>query len=198
MAVGDATGHGMKAGLLVSIVKGLFITHAAGSPMPDFFNECSRTLRQMRLGNLYMAMMLVKIRNGKLTASSAGMPPIRIYRASTGKVDEFVVKGMPLGAVDSYPYQTVETRLVRGDVVLLMSDGLPELFNERGETFDDSRVVEAFRETAGRTPDEIADRLFAAADRWRNSRKQNDDMTFVVLRLKPDPGVGPGILALPR
>jgi serine phosphatase RsbU (regulator of sigma subunit) len=182
VAVGDATGHGMKAGILVSIVKGLFITHTAGSHMPDFFNECSRTLRQMRLGNLYMAMMLVKIRDGKLTASAAGMPPVLIYRASNGSVDELEIKGIPLGAVESYPYQTMETNLAAGDAVLMMTDGLPELFNERDESFDYPRVKEAFRKTAVLTPDEITDGLFAEADRWRGSRKQDDDMTFVVLK----------------
>jgi serine phosphatase RsbU (regulator of sigma subunit) len=182
VAVGDATGHGMKAGILVSIVKGLFITHAAGTRMPDFFNECSRTLRQMRLGNLYMAMMLVRIKGGKLTASAAGMPPVLIYRASDGRVDELEIKGMPLGAVESYPYQTVETRLETGDAVLLMSDGLPELFNKSDEEFGYARVKEAFRKSADLSPDEITDSLFAEADRWRNNRKQNDDMTFVVLK----------------
>ena len=192
VAVGDATGHGMKAGLLVSIVKGLFITHASGPDIPEFFAACSRALRKMRLGNLYMALMLVRIKDGKMTASSAGMPPIYIYRASTRNMDEFVLKGMPLGAVESYPYQTVETRLAPGDVVLLMSDGLPELFNERDETFDYARVKEAFRESAAGTPDAIVESLFAAADRWRNSRKPHDDMTFAVLRRRPaDPGVDP-------
>ena len=187
VAVGDATGHGMKAGILVSIIKGLFITHAAGPDIPDFFNKCSQTLRRMRLGNLYMAMMLVNIRNGNLTASSAGMPQIYVYRASTKNVDEYEIKGMPLGAVESYPYQTLETRLDPGDTVLLMSDGFPELFNERDETFDYARVRETFRECADLTPDGIADSLFAEADRWRNSRKQNDDMTLVVLKLKRNP-----------
>jgi len=185
VAVGDATGHGMKAGILVSIIKGLFITHAVGSDIPDFFMKCSRTLKQMRLGNLYMAMMLVRIRDGKLTASSAGMPPIYVYRASTKNVEEYEIKGMPLGAFESYPYQTLETRLEPGDVVLLMSDGFPELFNERDETFDYTRVRETFRECADRTPDGIADSLFASADWWRKSRKQNDDMTFVVLKFRP-------------
>jgi sigma-B regulation protein RsbU (phosphoserine phosphatase) len=150
--------------------------------MPDFFNECSRTLRQMRLGNLYMAMMLVKIRDGKLTASAAGMPPVLIYRASDGRVDELEIKGMPLGAVESYPYQTIETRLEPGDAVLLMSDGLPELFNESDEEFGYARVKQAFLQSAELTPDEIADSLFAEADRWRGSRKQSDDMTFVALK----------------
>jgi serine phosphatase RsbU (regulator of sigma subunit) len=182
VAVGDATGHGMKAGMLVSIVKGLFMTLPSGESLVDFFGQCSRTLRQMRLGNLYMAMLLVRIRDEKLTASAAGMPPVMIYRASDGRVDELEMKGMPLGAVESYPYQTAETTLAPGDAVLLMSDGLPELFNERDESFDYPRVKEAFRKIANLTPDEITDGLFAEADRWRNSRKQNDDMTLVVLR----------------
>jgi serine phosphatase RsbU (regulator of sigma subunit) len=79
IAIGDATGHGMKAGIMVSIIKSLFITEASRSDIPSFFKKCSQSLKQMRLGNLYMAMMLVKIKGHELTASSAGMPPIYIY-----------------------------------------------------------------------------------------------------------------------
>jgi len=86
IAIGDATGHGMKAGILVSIIKSLFITHAGQTDIPAFFEKCSRTIKQMRLGNLYMALMLVQIKDGNLLASSAGMPPLYIYRSATKSV----------------------------------------------------------------------------------------------------------------
>ncbi len=138
----------------------------------------------MRLGNLYMALMLVQIKDGNLIASSAGMPPLYIYRSATKSVEEFVIKGMPLGAFDSFAYKTIETELMPGDTVLLMSDGLPELFNDKDEMLDYTRVQEVFKEVAEKPPTQIVPHLLAAGDEWRNGRPQDDDITLVVLKNK--------------
>jgi serine phosphatase RsbU (regulator of sigma subunit) len=182
LAIGDATGHGMKAGILVSVVKSLFIAHAADMETAAFFRLCSRTMKQMRLGNLYMGMQVVTIDGRKLTAASAGMPPIFIHRAADRAIREIAMEGMPLGAFDDYPYKTVEIQLEPRDTVLLMSDGLPELFNENNEVFDYPRIKNLFGEIAHYPAHAIVRRLFAAGDAWRKERPQNDDMTFVVLK----------------
>jgi len=169
---------------MVSIIKSLFITHAGQADIPAFFEKVSRTIKQMRLGNLYMALMLVQIKDGNLIASSAGMPPLYIYRSATESVEEFVIKGMPLGAFDSFPYQTIEKELAPGDTVLLMSDGLPELFNDKDEMLDYPRVQDIFKEVAEKPPTQIVPHLFAAGDKWRNARPQDDDITLVVLEAK--------------
>ncbi len=67
----------------------------------------------------------------KLTMSSAGMPPVYLYRNATQTVEEHVMKGMPLGTFSDFPYTLKETILENGDTILLMSDGFPELFNEK-------------------------------------------------------------------
>jgi serine phosphatase RsbU (regulator of sigma subunit) len=180
--IGDATGHGMKAGLMVSIIKSLFITHINDMDMLQFLNKVSNAIRSMQFGNLFMSLMLVKVKDSVLTATSAGMPPLYIYRSKTKEIEEFVIKGMPLGAVKSFFYQKVETKLEKRDTVLLLSDGLTELFNEKNETFDDFRVKEIFKAVAELPSNEIAARLFKAGDEWRKVTSQKDDMTFVVFK----------------
>lgn len=183
-AIGDATGHGTRAGIMVTLMKSLFNTMGNTFYIPDFFHHCTRMIRKMHLGNLYMAMMLVRIRGNKLVASSAGMPPILIFRQQTRTVEELLIKGMPLGGPEGYPYQQVGAELSPGDVVLLMSDGLEELFNDKWEIFDTSRIKTVFGEAGDRDPQEIIAHLNGAAERWRNGRPQNDDMTFVVMKMK--------------
>ncbi|MFQ5864928.1 MAG: SpoIIE family protein phosphatase [bacterium] len=184
IAIGDATGHGMKAGTMVSVMKGLFLAEASQTDILAFFKKCTQTIKQMQLGNLYMAMMLVKIKDHKMTASSAGIPPIYIYRSETKSVEEIVIKGMPLGGPASFSYKKRETNLAPGDTVLLMSDGFPELFNDKDEMLDYPRVKEIFKEAADRSADEIVAHLFKAGEKWSNGRPQDDDITFVVLKVK--------------
>jgi len=184
IAIGDATGHGMKAGTMVSVIKSLFIAEASQTDMLTFFKICTQTIKQMRLGNLYMAMMLIKIKDHKMTASSAGIPPIYIYRSETKSVEEIVIKGMPLGGPASFPYKQRETTLAPEDTVLLMSDGFAELFNEKDEMLDYPRVKEIFKEAAERSADEIIVHLNEAGEKWSHGRTQDDDITFVVLKVK--------------
>jgi len=183
LAIGDATGHGMKAGLMVSIIKSLFITHPGDQDIIDFFQAVSRTIRQMNFHNLFMSLMLVKIKDSRLIASSAGMPPILLYKDKSKSIQEIKMKGMPLGAVESFPYKKIEIPLEKGDSILLMSDGFPELFNDRNETLDDTRVKEIFKEVAHKSSNQIVHHLFQASDEWRKGRALHDDITFVVCKM---------------
>jgi len=184
VVIGDATGHGLNAGTMVSVIKGLFIANVSQSDFKTFFENCTRTIKQLHLGNLYMALALVKIEQDELIASAAGMPPIYIYRNRSQTVDEIVLKGMPLGAFDDFSYQAERIKLEKGDSILLLSDGLPELFNEHKEMFDFHRVKAAFEKVGHQSPEKIIDSFIDVAEQWRNGRAQDDDVTFVVLKVR--------------
>ncbi len=188
IAIGDATGHGMKAGTMVASIKSLFRAFGGHMQIIDFFNKCTEIIRSMNLGNLYMAMMLVRLENSRLITSSAGMPPIFIYRHQTKTVNEFLQKGMPLGGPLDYPYTERSLDLQPGDAVLLMSDGFPELFNQKGEMLDYGRAKMIFQKTAEKNAQEIIRELQKATERWMQEQQQNDDITFVVLKVKNGPG----------
>lgn len=182
LAIGDATDHGMRAGMMVAIIKSLFLTHISNTDIISFFNKCTQTIKQMKFTKLYMALMILKIKGTKITASSAGMPKILIHRCKTNFVDEYTIKGMPLGAFDEFPYQTIEIDIEPGDTVLLMSDGLAELFNDSHELFDYQRIKGTLKANASLSANRIVNKLFEAGDNWRMGNPQNDDITFIVFK----------------
>ena len=184
VALGDATGHGMKAGTMVSVTKGLFQEFASLSSFQTIFERFTRAFKLMNLGQLYMALLLVRLKDHTISASSAGMPPILIYRSTTGTVERLVTKGMPLGVFSDFPYQTKETPLRPGDVVLLMSDGFLEMFNANDETLDEQRALDLFREVADQSPPHIITHLLEKGKEWAAGRPQVDDVTFVVMKMK--------------
>jgi serine phosphatase RsbU (regulator of sigma subunit) len=186
VAVGDATGHGTKAGLMVTLVKSLFNTLGHSFFIPDFFAHCTEDIRKMNMEGLYMCLLLVRIRRGMVIASSAGMPPLYIWRAATREVEEVVIRGMPLGAAAGFPYRQETMKLAGGDTLLLMSDGFPELFNPRGETFDFNRVKEVLRAAGGGSPEEVIRHFLRVAEEWRETAPLADDMTFVAIRATGD------------
>lgn len=89
---------------------------------------------------------------------------------------------MPLGAFLGFPYHQTRLPFHPGDGVLLMTDGLEELFNAEREMLGMDRVKAAFREVAHRHPDEVIARLRAVGEAWRAGCPQEDDVTLLVLR----------------
>lgn len=182
VAIGDATDHGMRAGNMVVSIKSLFKYISENIAIPEFFNRCNTVLKDMNMKKVYMALTLVRIKKDTLTISSSGMPPAYLFKKIENKITEILIKGMPLGALKNFAYKEQSYSIERGDVLLLMSDGLPELFNEQKDIFDYERVENIFLQTATQSPKEIIDELLIAANQWRGQEPQADDMTFVVIK----------------
>ncbi|HMK39419.1 MAG TPA: two-component regulator propeller domain-containing protein, partial [Bacteroidota bacterium] len=184
VAFGDATGHGMQAGTIVTLMKGLFLSDASRFDIQVFFNHCSRAIKEIRLGRLFMAFTLIRLKGDRLSFSSAGMPPLFLYRGNDGSVEELLLKGMPLGAMKNFPYLLHEEDLHPGDTVLLLTDGLPEQKDAAGEMFDYARVQSAFAEAGSGTTQEIIGRLVQEADLWLKGASPDDDITLMVIKKK--------------
>lgn len=183
MVIGDATGHGMKAGLMVSVIKSLFISEAAGADIVAFFNKCSRTIAKMKLGNLYMSLLLLKIRNRTVQLSAAGMPPVFIFRQRSRSIECLTIPGLPLGG-PAFPYEERELHLYEGDVMLLMSDGYPELFNPENQMLDYDPVKHVLEQAADLPAADIVEALYRFGTEWSDGRQQEDDITFAVVKVK--------------
>jgi serine phosphatase RsbU (regulator of sigma subunit) len=184
VVLGDATGHGMKAGTMVTSAKSLFNSYAANPDILFTFREMTRCIKQMQFQSLAMSMMMLKINNNKLLISSAGMPPAYIFRKKNKIVEEHLIEGMPLGTMDNFPYELKELELFSGDTILLMSDGFPELNNQHNEMFGYRRARNSFEEVAEKDPEEIIAYLKNEGNRWSDNKEPDDDVTFVVIKVK--------------
>jgi serine phosphatase RsbU (regulator of sigma subunit) len=191
VAVGDATGHGTRAGIMVAVMKGLFSTLGSHPDLTRFFHQCNRILCTMNLGNMLMAMTLLHLHKGRARAAAAAMPPVYVFRSASGRVETIEVGGMFLGSDLDLPYDERSFHLSPGDVVLLMTDGLAEVLNAHDEILDYRRVVECFEKAAALPPREIISRLVTEAEAWRQGHPQHDDITLVIIRMKR-PAEGPG------
>ena len=83
-----------------------------------------------------------------------------------------------------FDYKVIQENLDKGDTVLLLSDGLPELKNPNGESFDYPRVEKIFRDVADEAPQTIIDRLVDAGEIWRKDTTPDDDVTLMVIKAR--------------
>ena len=169
---------------MVTAAKSLFNSYVNNDDILFTFSEFTRVIKEMKMHTMSMCLSLLKIRGNQLEMSSAGMPHALLYRKSNKDIEEIALKGMPLGAVIDFPYQTQSTELFAGDTLLLLSDGLPELFNKEKEMFGYDRVTTEYEKVAEQTPEEIIEHMKNAGSAWVGNAEPDDDVTFVVLKMK--------------
>jgi len=183
LAIGDATGHGARAGTMVTVVKSLFAGRVDGSDLSAFLDEGNRTIRQMGLERMAMALTVARIDGRRLELASAGMPPALVFRNSSGRLDELQCEAPPLGSL-AYEYRCLSTDLDPGDVILMMTDGFPELENPEGEPLGYDAMQSLFRDVAGESTEKILASFAEEAGRWTEGQPPSDDITFLAIRVK--------------
>lgn len=183
-AIGDAAGHGARAGTMVTVVKGLLTAAAQEDDLPETLANAARAIKRMELGRMNMALTLLRVDGRKITISAAGMPPVLFHSHRDRKLREIELVGTPLGSLAHASYQLWESELSAGDTFLLMTDGFPELLNSDQEALGYDRVRSIFEASLAKSPQQIIDDLSSAADEWTGGQPLHDDMTFVVLRVK--------------
>jgi serine phosphatase RsbU (regulator of sigma subunit) len=184
IAIGDATGHGMQAGTLVTATKSLFVADAGKKDLQEQIATMNASIRGLNLRFLFMCLQIVEISGRQLRSLSAGIPPMLIYRKQSNTVEEIMQRGLPLGSVKQPEYEIFETALDVGDIILLLSDGLPELLDSKGEMFGYERLTSEFHITAAAGESSIIAHLVDKAEEWHPLAAANDDISLIVIKCK--------------
>lgn len=180
---GDATGHGTPSGMLVSITKAGIIGLPQMSPK-EMLHELNRVVKKVDLGILRMSLNIAYIKNDEVTLSSAGMPPYFVYRASNKTTEEIQLSGIPLGSFNNVHYDQTTTPFHSGDILVIISDGLPEAPNLAGELFEYQQLQDLITTYGNLTAQEVIDQLMVEADKWLSGNHNPDDITLVVIKHK--------------
>jgi len=180
---GDATGHGTPSGMLVSITKAGIIGLPQLSPN-DMLHELNRVVKKVDLGILRMSLNIAHLKNNQLTLSSAGMPPYYIYRAASNTTEEIQISGVPLGSFNDAYFDEISTSFNAGDILVIISDGLPEAPNLAGELFDYQKLQDLIATYGNLSAQEVIDQLMVEADSWLSGNHNPDDITLVVIKHK--------------
>ena len=183
VVTGDATGHGMTAGMMVSITKaGLYGIPAI--PTDQITNRLNRVIKNIELGTNRMALNVSYFKNGQVQFTSAGMPPAYHCISSTGEVKEILQVGLPLGGIQGERYSQEEHPFEPGDTMVFLSDGLPEAENAAGEMLGYEAVMDCIKSNKSEDPESIKNTLLNLGDTWLNGVPLQDDITIVVVKKK--------------
>ena len=185
VVVGDATGKGVPAALVMSTTLGMLqlAARALDSPSPgEVLAQVNETLLAQIPSNMFVTCFYAVLdpRSGSLTYANAGHDLPYLWHG--GAAEELRARGMPLGLMPKMSYEEKETVLDAGVAALFYSDGLVEAHDPEGEMFGFPRLQGLIAEHGKEERslgDSLLEELYSfVGEGW----EQEDDITLLTLR----------------
>ncbi|MBD3178288.1 MAG: SpoIIE family protein phosphatase [Candidatus Latescibacteria bacterium] len=181
-SIGDASGHGLPAALLVrDVVIGLRIGIEKEMKISSIVKKLNDVISRSRLSTKFVSMFFGELEeNGTLVYVNAGHPrPVIIKEKSEV---ELATGGSILGPVIDNPFMRGFAFIDPGDVLVMLTDGILERRNYNNEMFGKEKVVEMVRERRDQPASKIVDDLFNELYSFGGGEKLGDDATLFIIK----------------
>lgn len=183
--VADVSGHGADAAVVMAMMRTMMHLLPENSDPPDrvlhYINE--RLCRDIMTDQFATGLFVVAEGDGDIEVASGGHGAPLLFRHETGEADELKTEsGFPLGLMPQSEFSIDRTRMEPGDVLLLFTDGITDVFNRAGETFGTGRLREGLQACADGGATEVRDGLVRGAEDFAEGQPQHDDQTLLVLK----------------
>jgi len=188
--VGDVSGHGIGAALLMAAGRALIrqSTHSPGAPSQNIADANRHLVKDLDGSGRFITLfsMLLDPVTRMTMWVNAGHQPALVYDATTDHFSELKGHDIPLGVEETWQFHEHSMPFPSpSQIILIGTDGLWEAHSEAGEMFGSSRVQNILRHTAHRTSAEILNALDQAVRDFTNRSAQEDDLTMVVMKGMP-------------
>jgi serine phosphatase RsbU (regulator of sigma subunit) len=176
VVLADVSGKGVSAAVLASTLQGMVYAHLmAHMPLPEIVAAVNRFFIQKHLGEKYATVILVRLgKGGELEYVNCGhVPPLLV---SGTQVERPEHGNLPVGLLADATYESDRRQLKPGDRFIMVTDGVTEAENARGDFFDNERL-----EAVAARPGTLED-IFTAVAQFCAGTPLGDDCTVVELR----------------
>ena len=183
--IGDVSGKGIPASLVMAVTCRLFRSVAAYLDKPEeIITSLNNSLSDGNETNMFCTAFLgiLDLKTGDLTYCNAGHNAPYIIEKD-GKVSAMkVTPNLPLGLFSGFPYEGQETKIEKEMMLYLFTDGVNEAENNNMEQFSDERLLDLLKKHSSDTPRVIIDETFAAVQRHADGANQSDDITVMCIK----------------
>jgi len=189
VAVGDITGHGVDAALLMSSARAFLRLQASqAASIADIIRAANRHLAEdVSESGRFMTLFYLTI-DADLAGIEwvrAGHDPALLYDPAEDRFEELRGPGIALGINDRFDYQPNRREGIQdGQIIAIGTDGIWESSNDAGEMFGRERFKSLLREYADKTAGEMINAVFDRLAAFSRGRRPEDDITLVIIKVQ--------------
>ncbi len=182
--IGDVSGKGVPAALVMAMTSSLFRSIASHEEEPaTIVSEMNQTLTAQNTQNMFLTLFLgvLDTKTGRLDYCNAGHNAPMLMADGQWQMAD-VKANLPLGIIADFPYQAQSTQMNKGDVLFLYTDGLTEAENGEHEQFGEQRMKDTLAAMTDTRPRHIADNMQDEIAAFVGDAEQSDDLTMLAIR----------------
>jgi phosphoserine phosphatase RsbU/P len=187
LVVGDVSGHGIGAALLMSTARALLRAFAATEASPsELVTRLNRFLSEDIETGRFMTLFYgeISLRERQMSYVRAGHNEPIVYRRDRDVFDELAEGGVALAVIDDFEFTaTGPVAFGKGDVAVLYTDGIVEAMNAAREPYGLERIKDIVRRHRDLTAKEIVAKIRQAVRDHTGSDAREDDLTLVVAKV---------------
>ena len=179
--IGDVSGKGVPASLVMAVTRTLFRNVASHTAKPSHIVQTmNEAVSDSNDNNMFVTLFLgvLDLQTGRLCYCNAAHNPPYIQ----GEVLS-VDCNLPVGAMPGWNFTEQETEMTPGSMLFLFTDGLTEAENIRHELFGEQRVTDIISTFSG-TPSELIETMTDAVHQFVGDTEQSDDLTMLAIKYK--------------
>ena len=182
----DAAGHGIGPALSVTQVRSMLRMAARqGFMMPQTLQDVNRQILDDQSGGRFITLWLgiLDAQHHCIHSYSAGQAPLLYYQATENTVKELEADSPPLGVIEQMPDMHPQIfSMSAGDFFVVLSDGIYEAKNDKGEEFGRDRVKRLIMLNASMSAEQVLEQLQHGLDVFTGHSKPRDDRTAIFIK----------------
>ncbi|MFA3783680.1 PP2C family protein-serine/threonine phosphatase [Melioribacteraceae bacterium 4301-Me] len=182
VCIGDASGHGLSAALLVrDVVTGLRMGLEKHMKMAYTFKKLNKVIYRSVYSTNFISLFYAEIeKNGNILFVNAGHPAPLLF--SENKISELNSTGLVLGALPEIELHRGYAHMNPNDLLVLFTDGIIERKNSKSSNFGIEGIKDVILKNKNERPQKIIEAVFNTAKSFGNNKKWEDDATVVVIK----------------
>ena len=182
--VGDVSGKGVPASLIMATIRSLFRSTTAHEENPArIASEINNAISEQNDENMFITLFIgvLDLNSGVLDYCNAGHnAPVSMSKDGCSIIE--VLPNLPIGVMNGFTYQAQQMKMNRGDKLFLYTDGLTEAENERHDQYGEQRMIDNLTAMNDLRPHEIVERMEKSVKEFAGEAPQSDDLTMLAIR----------------
>jgi len=184
--IGDVSGKGVPASLVMAVTRSLFRTVSTHESMPNrIVATMNESMADMNETNMFVTLFVgvLDLPTGRMRYCNAGHDAPLLIGAGVGSLP--VESNIPVAVMSDWKYQMQEVQIFTGTTIFLFTDGLTEAENADHAQFNISRVEDVARQaldSQAQAPKQIIQRMSDAVHQFVGNAEQSDDLTMLAIQ----------------